>query len=241
MNKKRNLILFLIIILIICLKTKSVEHFTGEDVMAKIDVVYYINLDHREDRKEAFLNQMREYGFSDDKIVRIPAVYEKARGDLGCSKSHIKTMETFMQSPHTNCIVFEDDFEFTQSVEEVEEAFHFLFSNEVDYDICMLSGNEVITDETDFTLLRRAINVQTTSGFMVHKKFANRLCDNFREGARLLEEGYERGKPEPYTYAVDQYWKKLQPDSKWYIFYPKLGKQRSSVSDIQGGYIEMTV
>jgi hypothetical protein len=236
-KKKWSISLIFLFFVVLCIayqynRMKNREHFTTEDVMNKIDVIYYINLDHREDRKEAFLKQMRDYGFPDDKIVRISAIYIKEHGDLGCSMSHIKTMETFMKSPHTNCIVFEDDFEFTQSEEKVHEAFFFLFSNDIDYDVCMLSGNELITNKTDYTPLRHAINVQTTSGYMVHKKFSSKLHSNFKEGATLLQESIKRGLSRCGLYCIDMYWKKLQKNSNWYIFYPKLGKQADSFSNI---------
>jgi hypothetical protein len=96
----------------------------------------------------------------------------------------------------------------------------------------MLSGNELITNETDYTPLRHAINVQTTSGYMVHKKFALKLHENFKEGAQLLQESIEKGEPNCGLYCVDMYWKKLQEESNWYIFYPKLGKQSDSYSNV---------
>ena len=34
-------------------------------------------------------------------------------------------------------------------------------------------------------------------------------------------------------YAIDMYWKKLQPQSNWFIFYPKIGFQYDSYSDIE--------
>jgi len=214
-------------------QTESMENHEW----SQVDVVYYINLDHRQDRRDQFLAEMAKVDIPDSKIVRIDAVSEPKRGDLGCSKSHIKTMETFMASPYNNCIVFEDDFEWSRSPQEVKAAFRemFLSFQNGDYDVMMLSANEVRTDEMDRSWLRRVINVQTASGFMVNRSFAPTLLDNFREGATQLEAGYDRGEPDAPQYAVDQYWKKLQPDSEWYMFYPKLGKQRASNSDIQGG------
>jgi hypothetical protein len=102
----------------------------------------------------------------------------------------------------------------------------------------MLSANEVVTDKTNHSLLRHAVNVQTASGFMVNKKFAPTLYANFKEGAEKLEEAYNAGIKDFGQYCVDQYWKQLQPGSNWYIFFPKLGKQRKSVSDIAGGIVD---
>jgi hypothetical protein len=69
---------------------------------------------------------------------------------------------------------------------------------------------------------------------MITKKFAiNYLLENFIIGSYLLETGINNKISNAYElYAIDQYWKLLQPNSKWYIFYPKIGKQRESFSDI---------
>lgn len=245
MDKRRVRIIIVIVILILiwCLvfHVPFLESVDTNTFNKKIDVIYYINLDKRHDRRQQFLQEMLNIGFPEEKIVRISGVEMPGRGDLGCSRSHIKTMEHFIESGHTNCIVFEDDFEFLRPTHEVRSAFNYFFTYDIPYDVCMISANEVDTDRSDYSILKRVINVQTTAGFMVHKDFAPTLLDNFKEGADLLEGSYETGTPNGAEYAVDQYWKRLQPDSKWFMFYPKLGKQRGSVSDIQGGYVEMTV
>ena len=56
-----------------------------------IDIIYYINLDHREDRKTQFLQEMAKAGVPPDKIVRISAVPKPGQGDWGCSLSHLNT------------------------------------------------------------------------------------------------------------------------------------------------------
>ncbi len=80
--------------------------------MEQIDVIFYINLEQRTDRKEHFLQEMKKFCVDESKIVRIDAVYN-AIGALGCTKSHIKALEQFMENPAwKTCIVFEDDFTF---------------------------------------------------------------------------------------------------------------------------------
>ena len=44
--------------------------------------------------------------FPKDKIIRIPAVYNK-HGDVGCSYSHVKALETFLNSNYNNCLILE--------------------------------------------------------------------------------------------------------------------------------------
>ena len=72
---------------------------------------------------------------------------------------------------------------------------------------------------------------------MVSKQFAPTLLQNFKDGSTLLEQDYNNHG----TYAIDQYWKRLQSISNWFMFEPKLGTQRESFSDIQGGVINIGV
>lgn len=208
-----------------------------------IDVIYYINLDHRKDRQTEFLDEMAKMGVPLSKLVRIPGVYKPGQGDLGCSQSHCNAMKTFLDSSYTNCIVFEDDFMFVQTKDIVEKTISLFISSKIPYDVCMLSSNTISSTDTDKTFLKKVISAQTTSGYLVSKQFAPTLLNNYLEGSKLLEESYSQGKGDHIQgpYCVDQYWKRLQSDAKWFVYEPKLGKQRDSVSDIQGGFVKMTV
>jgi GR25 family glycosyltransferase involved in LPS biosynthesis len=226
------MILFIILILIlIFFFRKSISKFTNNVV----DVVYYINLDHRKDRRNLFLTEMKKLNLSPDKIIRIPAVYLKDQGHLGCSLSHIKALEQFIQSGKNTCIIFEDDFEFT-----VQDPMSYLQKlNKIDYDVVMLASNEIST--TKYNDFLKKVNMATTaSGYLVTKQFAPMLLQNFKEGAVLLEKTYQSGAYKG-EYAVDQYWFNLQQQNKFYVFTPKLGQQRDSYSDIQQGNVSYKV
>jgi GR25 family glycosyltransferase involved in LPS biosynthesis len=233
-------------------KTQEKLSNNETSMIDNVDVVYYINLDNRPDRNEEFLSEMKKMNFPEDKIVRISAVYEKERGHLGCTLSHIKTLQMFIETDYNNCIVFEDDFEFSKSPEEVNKAFRELFDNEIDFDVCMISGNEYdLRPIEKYPFIEKVHMCLTTSGYMLSKKFAPVLLENFKEGAIKLEESYERkkkeGKKDPNDYAydgqyaIDQHWVSLQEPNNWYIFNPKLGKQRNSYSDIMGGNVKYNV
>jgi len=209
-----------------------------------IDVVYYINLDHREDRKQQFLEEMNKINFPQEKIERISAVYMKDRGHLGCSMSHIKAVERFIASDHNICIIFEDDFEFSQDPETVVSAIQTFFDNNVDFDVCMLSANEYdIQPIPQYDFIKKVNYAATASGYMLTKKIAPILLANFKEGKENLEESYNQNadgsKDQAYDgqYAVDQYWSIIQKTTNWFMFNPKLGKQRSSFSDIMQGNV----
>ena len=199
----------------------------NRDPWDNIDIIYYINLEHRKDRNDEILSEFKKMDIPSNKIVRIDAVRNKERGAIGCSKSHIKTIETFLQSDYKNCIVFEDDFQFSEDSNTTKTNIQNLFDEGVDFDICMISGNTIKDEPSQYPFLNKIIDSQTTSGYIVSKSFAPKLLENYKEGCEMFEKTLD----EP-TYAVDQYWKHLQPISKWYIFNPKLGIQRPSYSDI---------
>jgi hypothetical protein len=192
-------------------------------------MVYYINLDHRRDRNEEVLEEMKKLPRGAI-VERVPAVYENERGHLGCSKSHIKALEKFVQSGHDTCIIFEDDFEFVGTGPSRLGQF---LNERFPFDVVMLSSNDVDSQPCEYRGFKKVTNAQTASGYIVSRSFAPVLLQNFRQGAFLLEQEYDHS-----TYAVDQHWKLLQPSSKWYVFDPPCGRQRKSYSDIQGGVVE---
>ena len=224
---------------------KQTEGMKSENVKKEkqwheyVDAIYYINLDNREDRKTEFLEEMRRMGVPTEKITRIQAVHKPGKGDWGCSLSHLITIQQFIDSGIDNCIVFEDDFLFKQDLQIVNSAFREVFEKEIVYDVIMLSANEIDVADTEHEHLKKVKDAQTTSGYMVNKHFAPVLLKNYREGAKLIEKSYGGGKSDKFQgpFCIDQYWKRLQPQSNWYLFSPKLGIQRESHSDIQGGVV----
>ena len=220
-----------------------------------IDVAYYINLDHRTDRKEELLGELEKIDFPAEKIERIPAIYMKEKGHLGCSFSHIKTVETFLQSNYQTCFILEDDFEFSQSPEEVKSTIQKLFDSNVDFDLCMLSAN--VHDEEPipgYDFIQKINSAATSAGFILTRKFAPILLANLKEGAKKLENSYNertyitnisKHDPDRFNYdgqySLDHYWIYIQKENNWFIFEPKLGKQRNSYSDIMEGNVAYNV
>jgi GR25 family glycosyltransferase involved in LPS biosynthesis len=244
-NERIIWIVILVTIIIVCVIFNKSEGFSGIDdaqnPFDKVDIIYYINLDHRTDRNREMLGEFAKMGIPKNKIVRISATKDAEYGDLGCSKSHVNTLKQFVKSNKSNCIVFEDDFEFSQSKEVVHKSLNSLFDQKVKYDVCMLSANTIEKKDSKYPFLKKVINSQTASGYLVNRTFADELLRNFEEGARILETKKNKKDPDRGNYCVDQYWKRLMPESEWYEFSPRLGKQRKSHSDIQGGVVEYGV
>jgi GR25 family glycosyltransferase involved in LPS biosynthesis len=199
--------------------------------MDSIECVYYINLDHRTDRKQQFEEEMTKLGIPESKRVRIPAIYNKDFGILGCGLSHKKALETFLASSHTNCLIFEDDFQFTLDMNYVRYLLKVIHEEKVPYDLVMLAGNLFKTEATQWPFLQKVLDGQTASGFLITRSFAPKLLQALEESTTLLQEWHKHTGEKKHEYCNDIYWKKLQPKSNWYVVHPKTGIQRESYSD----------
>lgn len=183
---------------------------------------YYINLNHRTDRKQHIEEQLKNQAITN--YERIEAIHVPWFGALGCTLSHIKTLEKFLnESEDETCMILEDDFIFTRNFSE------FKFP-EFDWDVIMLSGNVLESQEYSYGF-KKVIDAQTTSGYIVTRKFAPKLLENFKNGSELFLKFKI-----PDKYAIDMYWKILQPISNWFVCDPKFGIQMPSYSDIENWF-----
>jgi GR25 family glycosyltransferase involved in LPS biosynthesis len=104
--------------------------------MNTIDHIYYINLDYRTDRRLQFEEWIEESGFPTEKVTRISAVATPGKGIIGCTLSHIKTLEIFLESKNNNCIIFEDDF-IPLDIKSFWNNFQLIEDINLDYDIVL--------------------------------------------------------------------------------------------------------
>lgn len=199
--------------------------------MENIDIFYYINLDHRVDRKEQMEGEFKKVGIPKEKVVRVPGIYTKGFGILGCGLSHLKAVETFLESDHKTCVIFEDDFMFSLDVNYSQYIVRSLFETQIPYDVVMFGGNVMKSEPTEHHFLKRILDAQTASSYLLTRDFAPHLVETYKESTNLLKEHKERTGERKHEYCNDIYWKKLQPISRWYIVNPKLGYQRESYSD----------
>jgi GR25 family glycosyltransferase involved in LPS biosynthesis len=195
------------------------------------DKVYFINLEHRKDRLEHITSELAKTNIDPTKIERIEGIYMKTFGILGCGMSHCLALEAFLKSPETNqtCIIFEDDFQFTQEQDVVNDLINKLFNEVKNFDVVMLSANVLHNEPTEYGFLSKVIDAQTLSGYAVNRRFASILLNNYRESIDHLE---KYGHP-IHKFCFDIYMKRLQPHSAWYHLNPKVGKQLKTYSDIQ--------
>jgi glycosyl transferase family 25 len=207
--------------------------------MNHIDTIYYINLDHRTDRNAQFLECMNDLEVPENKIQRISGIYEPNLGALGCTKSHILALETFINSDAKTCIVFEDDFIYKNKDTFITDIDN-LFKTRIEFDVIQLSYNHIYMPElyykvidTEYPFIKKVNATICASSYIITREFAPKLLKNFRESCELLSKyGYANNK----AYVLDVYWHSLQSKSNWYLITPSIGFQRASYSDICQGF-----
>lgn len=190
-----------------------------------IDIVYYINLDYREDRRahiEKTLKQCDLLNIS----YRISAI-KRDIGVMGCVESHILTLEKFIESDLNYALIIEDDL-LIKDKENFKKELSKIFESQINFDLVQISGNHINLEDCQYDYLKKVIDSQTTSGYVITKEFAPILLNNFKESLELMNKD---GKS--HENCLDIYWKKLQPENNWFTFFPVLGTQMPGYSDIE--------
>ena len=184
--------------------------------MDRIEHVVYINLEHRTDRRKEIEAELVCFG---DRAERFNAI-RHATGGIGCSMSHLRVLERAKEAGWKNVLVVEDDFVWNRT-EEGMACFERIIQNP--FDVILVSGAGIICSSGN-----RLVSAQTTTCYLVASHYYDTLIQNFKESIS----GFVKTGHYP-TYALDQYWKRLQSRDQWYIVTPILGIQRPSYSDIE--------
>lgn len=186
----------------------------------------YINLDSRTDRRREFEQECQKMNLH---VERFPALTDPLGGGIGCGASHLRVLKDARDRGAPYIVVFEDDFEFLVS----KEQFHaVLRSLPDDYDV-VLFGYNLIRGEDYNAAFGRTLEAQTTSGYIIHQKAYNALIARWEEGLAL----FRQNPTQHWLYILDQYWKPLQPQLRWYHTLPRVGKQRAGWSDLGQAFV----
>lgn len=197
-----------------------------------IDAILYINLAHRNDRKDHCLNEIKKIDKYHTKTYRIDAIYDKEMGARGCVASHIKALEYFIENKSwRNILILEDDFTFlSDNSYDIHKSICYLIENVKNYDVLLISYgiNDLHIENTSNYNIKKVISSQTASGYIVNRNYINVLMNNFKESYNnLLYLGYKS------EWCHDQSWKKLMPDGNWYTLKNRIGVQYDNYSDIE--------
>ena len=187
---------------------------------AGVGGAFYINLDHRTDRRQEIEGEIERMGLSGERFSAI----SHSSGIIGCGYSHLAVLKEARARGYEAVLIFEDDFQFLVD----KDTFWSIMDSikDIKYDVIMLGYNiQKSTPHSDHLL--KVIEAQTTSAYIVHSRMYDALID-LNEYA--IKELTATGKH--WIYAVDQICKRIQPTSDWFATKVRIGKQRISYSDI---------
>jgi len=184
-----------------------------------VEKVVYINLKHRTDRDITVSTELKKY-FPPEKILRFDAIRNEKHGYIGCTESHIAVLKMAITNGWKNCLIVEDDAKWS-NFEKAYPILEKLVRNP--FDVITLG-----TTRTKYDSSHKLLSGQTATGYLVKDHYYSSLLENFVDGLKGLIHTNIYG-----TYALDQYWKRLQARDNWYCVVPSLLVQTPSYSDIE--------
>ena len=191
--------------------------------------VLFINLDSRIDRRTHFESQFQKIGLQPQRFRAI----RNADGAIGCSMSHVACLELAIQNGWDHVLVCEDDATITNPGQLVHQVNQFLTRFGDQWDVLLLGGNNYQPFQPAAPECVRVTNCQTTTSYLVHRPYFERLLANFKEGLKNL---IANPSQQP-DYAIDQYWKRLQRTDRWYLIVPITVIQRPDYSDVSRQHV----
>jgi glycosyl transferase family 25 len=193
--------------------------------LADITNAFYINLEHRKDRKEHVEREMKTMGIP---VERFDAI-KMSIGAIGCSMSHLQVLQNALNNNSDHVLIVEDDIQFLEPEIFKTNFNRFLEKHGNNWDVILLAGNNVgpyeLVDETCI----KVSSCQTTTGYLVNGHYIKKLLKNFKTGL----DNFITNPTQPYLYAIDQFWFSLQKTDNWYLIIPPTVFQRENYSDIE--------
>lgn len=200
--------------------------------MEHITHIVFINLDKRPDRLKEITEELASKHIVAE---RYPAVYTPHNGAIGCTESHINILKKARENGWKNVLLLEDDFQFVVDLPKLESSLQHFFNNYSDFDVLLFAYNLIRSVEVD-PIIGKVIEAQTTSGYLVNEQFYSTLISTLEEGLALLKTTNSAN-----LYTIDQYWKRIQPQNKWYYVKERIGIQRPGFSDIEMRHVNYNV
>jgi glycosyl transferase family 25 len=207
--------------------------------MKLLQHILYINLEHRTDRKEHLLQQIDNLNqrISEKNLgnplqpERFDAIRHPTHGALGCSQSHLECLKIAREKEYPQICIMEDDILFSEPELLLTQLGQFQDEfKSSEWDVLMIGGNifrsSVVPGKTS---CNQVINAQVAVGYIVQQHYYDTLIENFTNGLACLN----RQPTKRASYAVDMYWKRLQPQHKWFVLKPLMIKQLPNYSDIE--------
>ena len=197
------------------------------DSLEDIKHIFYINLEHRIDRKLHVENELSKIGLTN--FIRFNAI-KMPNGALGCSMSHLKCIQLAKENEWPHVLIVEDDIEFLDQNTFINQANKFLQTIDK-WDVLLLAGNNILPyktiDNNDSCV--KVSGCLTTTGYLVSSHYYDKLIQNIKMGITFFMRRPQQKK----LYAIDVFWKPLQEVDNWYLLTPLTVIQMEDYSDIE--------
>jgi glycosyl transferase family 25 len=193
------------------------------DKWSFIDKVIYINLDSRTDRRVKMESIVSVFG--NDRVMRLPAI-KHHKGYIGCAQSHIIALEIAIAKQWKNVLILEDDVDWNDDMSGYR-TLRSLVNRK--YDVIMLGGGSANFNTVSYKIT----SAQCTSSYLVNNTYYHKLRDSFRKSVDGMV-----ATDDSRTYAIDMYWKHIQPVDDWYFTSPCLLYQRPDYSDVEKQFVD---
>ena len=201
-----------------------------------LDKVVYINLDHREDRRQIMQTLFDEGQVPPGKVHRFSAIKHKY-GIIGTAYSHIGILQLAKQEGWKRVLILEDDMQwvdFKSNYKKLEDLV-----TTPNWDVCMIGGLYLKTTDIKVNM------ALWTNGYITQSHYYDALISNFQRGILFKlnkipkktwtisrEQMINKMICEDDLHNVDTYWVKLQYKDNWIGVIPKMLKQVPSWSDL---------
>jgi glycosyl transferase family 25 len=194
--------------------------------LKEITNIFYINLEHRIDRKQHVESQLDSIGL---KGTRFNAI-KMENGAIGCSMSHLKLLQLALKSGLDHILIVEDDILFLDPELFKTQLDKFLQNQDSSsWDVILIAGNNMPPYEKVDDTCVKVSQCQTTTGYLVNGHYIEKLLNNLKMGlTNLIKEPQYHAK-----YAIDKYWFSLQKTDNWFLITPLTVVQREDYSDIE--------
>jgi len=186
---------------------------------------FYINLEHRVDRKVQVEEELKTIGI---KAERFNAI-KMENGAIGCSMSHLKILQDAVANKLDHLLIVEDDITFLKPEVFKTQINKFFELHGNNWDVILLAGNNMPPYKPIDDTCIQVSRCQTTTGYLVNGHYIKVLMQNVKLGlTNLISKPSEHSK-----FAIDKFWFVLQGASKWFLITPLTVVQREGYSDIE--------
>lgn len=210
--------------------TGLTDYINTKNIMNRIDRIFLINLDKREDRLVEFMQECEKMNIPLSHIERFAAIYRPDHPALGCTLSHLSVIKLAKEKGYENILIFEDDFEFEVSRDVLDQRLAHFFNQSIPFKALLLTYHLYDTHPPSRRddVLSTISYAANASAYLVNQCCYDELIEYLSYGTKMLEMTREH-----WYYINDQIWRGSMEKGGWFILNQRIGKQRYSYSDLR--------